>query len=302
MPNVVIPVVPRTNSATGSTAIPTAGVMGVGELATNKFLGRAYVKKEDNTVVDVAPLKTVNGVSPNGSGDAVLSAATVGAVSTAAVGAAGGVAELDGAGKLPVSRLPASVVGGLNYQGTWNATTNSPALVSGAGTKGHFYKVSVAGSVTIDGNDAWYVGDMIAFNGTAWDKLDGVNGEVLRVNSKLPGVGGNVDLTAADVGAIPAAEKGAASGVGSLGPDGKAPASQVPIATPSAIGGVKIGAGLSVSGDGTLSASAEALQIASDTVLGGVKVGATLAIGGDGTLNVGADVLTVNTTITGGMY
>ena len=302
MPNVVIPVVPRTNLAAGSTATPTAGVMGVGELATNKFLGRAYVKKEDGTVVDVAPLKTVAGVAPNGSGDVTLSAANVGAVPAASVGAAGGVAELDVTGKLPVSRLPASVIGGLNYQGTWNATTNSPALVSGTGTKGHYYKVSVAGSVTIDGNNAWYVGDMIAYNGAAWDKLDGVNGEVLRVNNKLPGAGGNVDLTAADVAAIPAAEKGAASGVGTLDVGGKAPASQVPIATPSAIGGVKVGAGLSVSGDGTLSASAQALQVASDTVLGGVMVGATLAIGGNGTLNVGPDVLTVNTTITGGTY
>src|ERR1017187_706292 len=37
-------------------------------------------------------------------------------------------------------------------QGPWNASTNSPALASGVGTKGFVYKVSVAGATSIDGN------------------------------------------------------------------------------------------------------------------------------------------------------
>lgn len=64
-------------------------------------------------------------------------------------------------------------IGALNYKGTWNASTNSPALASGVGTKGDYYVVSVAGGTTIDGESLWGVGDWIVFNGTAWQKVDG---------------------------------------------------------------------------------------------------------------------------------
>lgn len=66
-----------------------------------------------------------------------------------------------------------NVIGALNYKGTWNASTNSPALASGVGTKGDYYVVSVAGTTTLDGESLWGVGDWAAFNGTAWQKVDG---------------------------------------------------------------------------------------------------------------------------------
>ena len=74
-----------------------------------------------------------------------------------------------------------SLQGALVYQGSWNASTNVPALASGAGTKGFYYKVSVAGTTSIDGNSQWNIGDMIAYNGTVWDKFDGVSTEVVSV-------------------------------------------------------------------------------------------------------------------------
>lgn len=83
-----------------------------------------------------------------------------------------GLATLDGSGKVPTAQLPAAVVGGLQYQGVWNATTNSPALASGVGTTGHYYKVSVAGTTTIDTIAEWNVGDWIVYNGATWDKVD----------------------------------------------------------------------------------------------------------------------------------
>jgi len=91
------------------------------------------------------------------------------------LGAASGVATLDATGKLTTAQIPASVVGELNYQGTWNASTNSPALVSGTGTKGYMYKVSTAGTTTLDGCSVWSAGDMVVFDGTTWDKIDGPN-------------------------------------------------------------------------------------------------------------------------------
>ena len=69
--------------------------------------------------------------------------------------------------------LSASAIGALEYQGTWNASTNSPTLTSGSGTKGAYYVVSVAGSTNLDGETLWGVGDWAVYNGTAWQKVDG---------------------------------------------------------------------------------------------------------------------------------
>lgn len=66
----------------------------------------------------------------------------------------------------------AALVGSVEYQGVWNATTNSPALASGVGTKGHYYVVSVSGNINLDGVTDWVVGDWAIFNGTAWEKAD----------------------------------------------------------------------------------------------------------------------------------
>jgi hypothetical protein len=66
-----------------------------------------------------------------------------------------------------------NATGALNYKGTWNASTNTPALASGFGTKGDYYVVSVAGTTALDGISTWYVGDWAAFNGTVWQRLEG---------------------------------------------------------------------------------------------------------------------------------
>jgi hypothetical protein len=68
-----------------------------------------------------------------------------------------------------------NAIGALNYKGTWNASTNSPALASGVGTKGDYYVVSVAGSTNLDGETLWGVGDWAVYNGTAWQKVEGGN-------------------------------------------------------------------------------------------------------------------------------
>lgn len=66
-----------------------------------------------------------------------------------------------------------NAIGALNYKGTWNASTNTPALASGVGTKGDYYVVSNAGSTNLDGITTWYVGDWAAFNGSVWQRLEG---------------------------------------------------------------------------------------------------------------------------------
>lgn len=69
--------------------------------------------------------------------------------------------------------------------------------------------------------------------------------------------------------------------------------SSLPIATRTTLGGVKIGANLSIAEDGTLSASTSGggssdyiLPAATSNTLGGVKVGTNLSVTSDGTLSV----------------
>ena len=121
----------------------------------------------------------------------------LGTASTKDAGVANGVATLDSAGKVPVSQIPA--LGDLNYQGTWNATTNTPTLTSSVGTKGYYYVVSVAGTTNLNGITDWQVGDWAVYNGTAWQKIDNTDA-VTSVN----GYTGTVVLTYSDVGAFPA--------------------------------------------------------------------------------------------------
>ena len=89
-------------------------------------------------------------------------------------------------------------VGALSYQGTWNASANTPTLASGVGTKGYYYVVSVAGSTNLDGITDWQIGDWAVFNGTAWQKVDNTDA-VTSVNGQT----GTVVLGASDVGATP---------------------------------------------------------------------------------------------------
>jgi hypothetical protein len=126
---------------------------------------------------------------------AAITPAGIGAVASTLLGAVNGVAQLDAGGKVPVGQLPASVLGGMNFQGTWNANTNTPTIVSGTGTKGYYYKVATAGATTINGNSNWTVGDLIVYNGTAWDLVQGGNSDVTSVFGRV----GAVSLTSTDV-------------------------------------------------------------------------------------------------------
>jgi hypothetical protein len=122
----------------------------------------------------------------------------LGTASTKDAGSANGVATLDAGGKVPVSELPAAVLGALSYQGTWDANTNNPTLTSSTGTKGYYYVVSVAGNTNLDGITDWLVGDWAVYNGTVWQKVDNTE-TVTSVNGQT----GAVVLTASSVGAVP---------------------------------------------------------------------------------------------------
>ena len=90
-----------------------------------------------------------------------------------------------------------ALVGGVMYEGVWNASTNSPSISSGVGSKGDYYVVSVAGSTNIDGISDWKVGDWIIFNGTTWDNVDNTDAV-----SSVNGFTGAVSLTTANISEV----------------------------------------------------------------------------------------------------
>jgi hypothetical protein len=103
-------------------------------------------------------------------------------------GAANGYAGLDANGKVPTAQLPASVTGGMQYKGAWDASTEAyPADPE----TGWYYVVSVAGTA---GGTAYNIGDWAVYNGTSWDKIDNTD-SVSSVNGKT----GAVELGAADI-------------------------------------------------------------------------------------------------------
>lgn len=82
-----------------------------------------------------------------------------------------GYAELDATGKVPLSQTSDSL---LKYQGSWNATTNTPTLSDAdTGVENFWYRCNVAGTVDFGaGNITFRVGDKVVNNGTIWEKWD----------------------------------------------------------------------------------------------------------------------------------
>lgn len=121
-------------------------------------------------------------------------------VETSALGANDGVATLDSSGKLTAGQIPDALLGGLVFQGAWDADENDPELTSGVGTHGHYYIVSDAGTTELDGVSDWQVGDWAVFTTDHWVKIDNTD-LVVSVNGQT----GAVTITAAGLGALVAA-------------------------------------------------------------------------------------------------
>ena len=100
--------------------------------------------------------------------------------------------------------VPLSSLGTLIYQGTWDASTNTPTLTSGVGTQGYYYVVSVAGNTDLNGITTWTVGDWALFNGSVWQKIEGgstvdiTGGQINNtvIGNNVPAAGTFTTLTA----------------------------------------------------------------------------------------------------------
>lgn len=148
-------------------------------------------------------------------------AAAAAAASAASIdpGAPGGVAQLDAGGKVPTGQLPSAVLGTMQFQGVWDAATNTPAIPAAApSNKGFYYVVAVAGSTVVDGEGEWAQKDWLVSDGASWVKIDNTD-QVTMVAGRR----GDITLAAADL-----SDLGAANGAASLDATGRAPEAQMP--------------------------------------------------------------------------
>jgi hypothetical protein len=160
--------------------IAVAGLLqGGGTLATNFTL----------TVTEASQAEAQAGTSST----VVATPRRVADYVSARAGTAGGLATLDGGGKVPAAQLPNAI---MEYQGTWNASTNTPTLADGTGSAGNVYRVSVAGTQNLgSGAIDFGVGDYAIHNGSTWEKADTTDAV-----ASVAGRTGAVTLTTADLG------------------------------------------------------------------------------------------------------
>jgi hypothetical protein len=178
--------IPVANGGTGASTL-TGYVKGNGTAA---MTASATVPSTDITGLGTMSTQNANNVAITGG--SITGTTVAGYIPTTEKAVALGVATLDAGGQVPLSQLPP--MGDLNYQGTWNASTNTPTLTSSVGTKGYYYVVSVAGTTNLNGITDWQVGDWAVFNGSVWQKIDNTDA-VTSVN----GYTGTVVLTTTDV-------------------------------------------------------------------------------------------------------
>lgn len=154
---------------TGSRALIVNGSNEVDSSATTSaelaFLSgtTSSVQTQLNDIAtDVADLVTLSGVAAN--------ATTLGTFTGTIIPDNSDVKEALQALETGIESLPDPIV----YQGTYNATTNTPTLSnSDTGVSGYLYQVNVAGTQDFGaGNISFEVGDKVVNNGTIWEKWD----------------------------------------------------------------------------------------------------------------------------------
>jgi hypothetical protein len=107
-------------------------------------------------------------------------------------GIVNGVATLDSNAKVPLSQINDAILGQVAYNGTWNASTNTPTLPTTPNQKGEYYVVGTSGTFA---STDFVTGDWIISNGSVWEKVDNTDSV-----SSVSGRTGNVVVNKSDVG------------------------------------------------------------------------------------------------------
>ncbi len=283
----------------GATTVGSAVFTATSAANAQAALGASSVGSAVFTAATTGAAQTAIGATSTGSSiftaaNPAAVASLISAVTTSQIGAANGVAPLDGSSKIPVAYLPASIIGAVVYQGTFvPGTTTLPAAA--ASNQGWYYIATAAGTYTPPSGTllTFYSGDWIISNGVAgWSVVD-ANQNVTSVN----GMTGAVVIAATNIttGTFAAAQLGASPGNSDVLTTNS---SGVPtwVAT---LGAGQIGA--SVSASAILSTNSSSVPTWLTTVpVANLPVATAAALGvaeaGTG-LSVSAGVFSVNTTV-----
>jgi hypothetical protein len=160
-----------TSEAATRAATDTANANSITTEATARATGDAT----NSTAIANEATARVSGDATNAAAAAAALTVANAAIPQTAAGTT--IATLSG-GTVPLSQMSPAILGANHYLGTWNASTNTPALASGTAPAvtsptGGYYIVNVAGTTAIDGISVWNDGDWIIWNGTTWQKLNG---------------------------------------------------------------------------------------------------------------------------------
>ena len=118
----------------------------------------------------------LSGTSYNGSTATTIAIANSG-VTSGTYGSASVVPVITVNSQGQITSISTQATNAPSYQGTWNASTNTPTLTSSVGTAGYYYVVSVAGNTTLNGVSGWNVGDWAIFENSVWQKIPGSTSE-----------------------------------------------------------------------------------------------------------------------------
>ena len=164
------------NASTATTLVTARNITLSGDVSgTASFNGGADALIS-TTIADNSHLHTIANVTG-------LQSALDAKVDDIEKGSANGVATLDVNGKVTLTQIPDSVLGQLEYMGTWDFTTLPTAT-----QKGQYWIASASGN-------GYITGDWAVWNGTSFDKVDNTDAV-----ATVAGRTGNVVLTKSDVG------------------------------------------------------------------------------------------------------
>jgi len=118
----------------------------------------------------------LSGTSFNGSAPVTIAISNTG-VTSGTYGSASVIPVIQVNSQGQITSVSTQAINSPTYQGTWNASTNTPTLTSSVGTQSYYYVVSVAGNTTLNGVSGWNVGDWAIFTGGVWEKVPGSSSE-----------------------------------------------------------------------------------------------------------------------------
>ena len=174
----------------------------IGLKANKKTITVGATNLQIDAQLDMDTHKIINVTNPASAQDAMtLNYADTNYLNVSQKGDPNGLATLVG-GKIPVSQLPNSV---MEFQGAWNAFTNSPTLADGTGNAGDVYRVSVEGTQDLgSGSVKFYVGDFVIYSGTVWQRSPMADGVISIFGRTGIVTSANGDYTASQITNVPA--------------------------------------------------------------------------------------------------